>query len=59
MNDSDDLVQKGYGWVLKDASYYHKKEVIKFLLKHKKMPRTALRYACERLTKGEKEKIMY
>lgn len=56
--DNDDLVQKGYGWALKDASYWHKDKVINFLLKHKDMPRTALRYACERLKKEEKESIL-
>ncbi len=59
INESDDLVQKGYGWALKDASKNYKKEVIEFLLKNKNMPRTALRYACERLSKEEKEKILY
>ena len=58
-NDSDDLVQKGYGWMLKDASKNYKKEVINYLLKNKDMPRTAIRYACERLSKEEKNKIMY
>lgn len=58
IHDSDDLVQKGYGWMLKDASKNHKKEVIEYLLKNKDMSRTALRYACERLSKDEKMRIM-
>jgi len=58
IKDEDDLVQKGYGWTLKDASKLYKKDVITFLLKNKNMPRTALRYACERLNKEEKEKIL-
>lgn len=56
--DSDDLVQKGYGWMLKDASKNYKNEVINYLLKNKNIPRTALRYACERLSKEEKQKIL-
>lgn len=48
--DKDDMVQKGYGWMLKEASKYNQKEVFAFVMKHKnKMPRTALRYAIEKL----------
>jgi len=46
--DSDDMVQKGYGWMLKVASQSHQQEVFEYVMKHKKvMPRTALRYAIE------------
>ncbi len=46
--DEDDLVQKGYGWLLKEESRKHQKEVFAYVLRHKKMmPRTALRYAIE------------
>lgn len=46
--DSDDMVQKGYGWMLKEASRKHQQEVFAYVVKHKKvMPRTALRYAIE------------
>jgi len=48
--DRDDLVQKGYGWMLKEASRMHQQEVFEFVLKNKKvMPRTALRYAIEKM----------
>lgn len=48
--DKDDLVQKGYGWMLKEASKNYPKEVFNYVMKHKKlMPRTALRYAIEKL----------
>jgi len=47
--DQDDMVQKGYGWMLKDASIKYPDEVFEFVLNNKKtMPRTALRYAIER-----------
>lgn len=50
LNDRDDLVQKGYGWVLKAASQAHPKEVFDFVIARKKiMPRTALRYAIEKM----------
>lgn len=48
--DTDDLVQKGYGWMLKAASEAHQKEVFDFVISKKSvMPRTALRYAIEKM----------
>ncbi len=48
--DSDDMVQKGYGWMLKAASQSHQEKVFGFVMKHKAvMPRTALRYAIEKM----------
>jgi len=48
--DKDDMVQKGYGWMLKEASKLHQKEVFEFVMRHKAvMPRTALRYAIEKM----------
>ncbi|MCK9393304.1 DNA alkylation repair protein [bacterium] len=50
--DKEDLVQKGYGWMLKEASRKHQKEVFDYVVKNKKvMPRTALRYAIEKMPK--------
>ena len=46
--DKDDMVQKGYGWLLKEASRMHQKEVFDYVMRNKTvMPRTALRYAIE------------
>lgn len=46
--DPDDMVQKGYGWLLKEASRKHCEEVHAFVLARRDvMPRTALRYAIE------------
>lgn len=48
--DSDDMVQKGYGWMLKVASQAHLEEVFNYVMAHKSvMPRTALRYAIEKM----------
>jgi 3-methyladenine DNA glycosylase AlkD len=59
LTDKDDLVQKGYGWMLKAASEAHQMEVFEYVMKHKtKMPRTALRYAIEKMTKELKVKAM-
>jgi len=59
LSDKDDMVQKGYGWLLKEASRLHQTEVFNYVLKNKdRMPRTALRYAIELMPKGLKEKAM-
>jgi len=48
--DSDDMVQKGYGWMLKSASQAHQPEVFEYVMSKKTvMPRTALRYAIEKM----------
>lgn len=48
LTDKDDMVQKGYGWLLKEASRIHQKEVFNYVMRNKRaMPRTALRYAIE------------
>ena len=57
--DGDDLVQKGYGWMLKAASQAHQKEVFEYVIANKKvMPRTALRYAIEKMPKELKAMAM-
>jgi 3-methyladenine DNA glycosylase AlkD len=70
--DKEDLVQKGYGWMLKAASMSEsfvkgtaeiKKEhldaVFGFVMKNKAvMPRTALRYAIERMPEGMRAEAM-
>jgi 3-methyladenine DNA glycosylase AlkD len=57
--DKDDLVQKGYGWMLKEASKAHQQEIFQYVMDHKKvMPRTALRYAIEKLPPDLKAKAM-
>jgi len=57
--DDDDLVQKGYGWLLKVASHLHQKEVFDYVVKHKEnMPRTALRYAIEKMPKYLRQEAM-
>jgi 3-methyladenine DNA glycosylase AlkD len=59
LSDEDDMVQKGYGWLLKEASRKHHKEVLDYVLKNRKtMPRTAFRYAIELLPKELKKEAM-
>lgn len=59
LTDPDDMVQKGYGWMLKEASCVYPREVFQYIMKHKDtMPRTALRYAIEKFPKHRRQKAM-
>lgn len=58
-SDTDDMVQKGYGWMLKAASEAHQSEVFNYVMKKKAtMPRTSLRYAIEKMPAELKAKAM-
>jgi 3-methyladenine DNA glycosylase AlkD len=57
--DNDEMVQKGYGWMLKEAANQFPEEVFAFVIARKdKMPRTALRYAIEKYPAAMKKKAM-
>lgn len=59
LTDWDDMVQKGYGWLLKEASRLHQDEVFSYVMQRKRaMPRTALRYAIELMEPGKKKEAM-
>lgn len=59
LSDGDDLVQKGYGWMLKAASEAYPQEVFDYVMSKKTiMPRTALRYAIEKMPVGMKAEAM-
>jgi len=59
LEDTDDLVQKGYGWLLKVASQSQQTQVFNYVMENKKqMPRTALRYAIEKMPAELKERAM-
>lgn len=59
LEDEDDLVQKGYGWMLKEASKKFPDEVFEFVMKRKdKMPRTALRYSIEKMPESRRKRAM-
>lgn len=59
MNSTDDLVQKGYGWLLKVASKPHFTAVYDFVKQHRHaMPRTALRYAIEHFPEKQRGEMM-
>jgi len=57
--DEDDLVRKGYGWMLKEAGKAHQQEIFEYVMKNKKfMPRTSLRYAIEKFPQDMRKKAM-
>jgi len=59
LTDPDDIVQKGSGWLLKEASRKHTDEVFAYVMRNKAvMPRTALRYAIELMPKEMKAEAM-
>ena len=57
--DIDDMVQKGYGWMLKSLADSYEDEVFQYVLsKRAVMPRTALRYAIEKMPPDKKQEAM-
>jgi 3-methyladenine DNA glycosylase AlkD len=59
LTDKDDMVQKGYGWLLKVLSQARQKQVFDFVMERKaRMPRTALRYAIEKMPSDLKKQAM-
>jgi len=57
--DTDDMVQKGYGWMLKSLADSYEDEVFQYVLsKRAVMPRTALRYAIEKMPPDKKQEAM-
>ncbi|HWR04307.1 MAG TPA: DNA alkylation repair protein [Humidesulfovibrio sp.] len=59
LTDDDDLVRKGYGWMLKETSKAWPQEVLDFVLARRaRMPRVALRYAIELMPADWRRKAM-
>jgi len=57
--DKDDLVQKGYGWMIREAGKMRQQEVFDYIMKKKAvMPRTALRYAIEKMPEELRRRAM-
>ncbi len=58
IQDKDDMVQKGVGWLLKEAGGRFPDETIKFLTKWRpKISRLVFRLACEKLPSKKKESL--
>ena len=59
LHDDDDLVRKGYGWLLKQVSKHLPDEVFSFVMERRDtMPRVSLRYAIEKLPVEMRKKAM-
>lgn len=59
LEDEDDMVRKGYGWLLKDLAITKQKDVFDYVMENKRrMPRVSLRYAIERMPKEMRAEAM-
>lgn len=59
LSEKEDLMHKASGWLLREAGKKDQKRLLKFINRHgKKMPRTMLRYAIEKLTPAHRQKIL-
>jgi 3-methyladenine DNA glycosylase AlkD len=59
IEDEDDMVQKGVGWLLKETYPKKPAAVVRFLLAHRaKTTRLVLRYAAEKMTAPDKARVL-
>src|SRR5215471_11050686 len=59
LNDQDDMVQKGLGWLLRETAKYDPKRTIPYLMTIRDgTPRLVLRTACETLPVSSRKRIL-
>jgi 3-methyladenine DNA glycosylase AlkD len=59
INDQDDMVQKGLGWLLRETAKYDAKKTVPYLMTiREKAPRLVLRTACETLPAATRKRIL-
>jgi len=59
LEDEDDMVQKGLGWLLREAAKYDAGRTVPYLMKiRRRAPRLVLRTACETLPPATRRKIL-
>ena len=59
LEDQDDMVQKGLGWLLRETAKFDAKRTVPYLMKIRgRAPRLVLRTACETLPETERKKIL-
>jgi len=59
LDDQDDIVQKGLGWLLRETAKFDAKRTVPYLMKIRdRAPRLVLRTACETLPSSTRNKIL-
>ena len=59
LNDRDDMVQKGLGWLLRETAKADAKKTLPYLMKIRDdSPRLVLRTACETLPLHMRKKVL-
>jgi 3-methyladenine DNA glycosylase AlkD len=59
LQDEDDMVQKGLGWLLRETAKADPKRTVPYLMRIRETaPRLVLRTACETLPAGTRVKIL-
>ena len=59
LEDEDDMVQKGLGWLLRETVKYNAPRAVPYLRQiRRRAPRLVLRTACETLAQAERRKIL-
>jgi 3-methyladenine DNA glycosylase AlkD len=60
LNDEDDMVQKGLGWLLRETAKFDAKRTVQYLMKIREhAPRLVLRTACETLPVRVRKRILH
>lgn len=59
LDDEDDLVQKGYGWMLKEATKYYPVDILEFVLRYQhQMPKRVVRTAIAKLPDPQRQQFL-
>jgi 3-methyladenine DNA glycosylase AlkD len=59
LEDDDDMVQKGLGWLLRETARYDGPRTMPLLMAiRERAPRLVLRTACERLTAAQRKRVL-
>jgi 3-methyladenine DNA glycosylase AlkD len=59
LNDKDEMVQKGLGWLLREWAKKSPKRAIPYLLRIRtRAPRLVLRTACEKLSEAQRRQVL-
>lgn len=59
LDDEDDMVQKGLGWLLRETAKFNAKKTVPYLMMiRERAPRLVLRTACETLPKAVRARVL-